>query len=596
MLSPKNALATMASSSAADRAVRDALEAKSVQELWYILASVIGLLAFLRVARDLASNAPTVGRAETGELTEKGDAEQQSNSPTGKSSLRRLPNAIVAAFKIVAFRWSIPIGPQATMSVAELTFILGYITVIFVREFVQTRDLSPTFWQDRAAHLASCQVPLIIALAGKNNIISFLTGVSHERLNVLHRAAARTCFVLAWIHVISRTSRGLGARSDFSHNWMIAGAIALVAFTLATFISFRPIRNAAFEFFLISHIILIAIFVICGYFHAREEGFGAYFWSGLVVWAADRVLRFCRILWNNRGGNATKATVELLAEDTTRVTIRRRMNWTPGQHAYLIFPTVSKLPSEAHPFTIASIPTTIEGTNERELVFLIRGQGGFTRRLQQHVTSSSSEPVPVYIDGPYGNPPNLHVFSTCILIAGGSGVSYTLGLFHDLVRNHSGRKSSVRRVVFVWAVRDGAHLTWITEIITKALNVAPPSLSIEPRIYVTGPNYPIPKVPALQSDGSTRSSTSSLPSDLTSQDLPQYSALKLSHGRPSMKKLLQDEINSALGSVSVDVAGPSALSHSVRRVLADVPASPTAALKGTPDVTLHVETFGMVKT
>lgn len=50
----------------------------------------------------------------------------------------------------------------------------------------------------------------------------------------------------------------LGAHSDFSHNWMIAGAIALVAFTLATFISFRPIRNAAFEFFLISHIVLIA--------------------------------------------------------------------------------------------------------------------------------------------------------------------------------------------------------------------------------------------------------------------------------------------------------------------------------------------------
>ncbi|KAG5219913.1 FAD-binding domain-containing protein [Salix suchowensis] len=325
---------------------------------------------------------------------------------------------------------------------------------------------------------------------------------------------------------------------------MISGAIALVAFTVATFISFRPIRNAAFEFFLISHIVLVA--------------FGAYFWSGLVVWAADRVLRFCRILWNNRGGNATKATVELLAEDTTRVTIRRRMNWTPGQHAYLIFPTVSKLPSEAHPFTIASIPTTIEGTSERELVFLIGGQGGFTRRLQQHVTSSSSEPVPVYIDGPYGNPPNLHVFSTSILIA--------------------------------------AHLTWITEIITKALSVAPPCLSIEPRIYVTGRNYPIPKVPALQSDGSTSSSTSSLPSELTSQDLPQYSALKLLPGRPSMKKLLQDEINSALGPVSVDVAGPSALSHSVRRVLADVPASPSAALKGTPDVTLHVETFGMVKT
>lgn len=213
MLNPKNALAAMASSSAADRAVRDALEAKSVQEVWYILASAIGLLAFLRLARILLSNAPTVGRAETGELTEKGDAEQQSNSPTGKSSLRRLPNAIVAAFKIVAFRWSIPIGPQAAMSVAELTFILGYITVIFVREFVQSkpslillpyghslgyeiaRDLSPTFWQDRAAHLASCQVPLIIALAGKNNIIScvfyFCLFIHMLILNSPHRGEPR---------------------------------------------------------------------------------------------------------------------------------------------------------------------------------------------------------------------------------------------------------------------------------------------------------------------------------------------------------------------------------------------------------------------
>lgn len=203
----------MASSAAADRAVRDALEAKSVQELWFILAGVIGLLACLRLARVLLSSTPTVGRAETGELTEKGDAEQQSNSPTGKSSLRRLPKAIVAAFKIVAFRWSIPIAPQATMSVAELSFIVGYITAIFVREFVQSkpslillppghslvyaiaRDLSPAFWQDRAAHLASCQVPLIIALAGKNNIIScgfhFCLFIHMLTLNSAHRGEPR---------------------------------------------------------------------------------------------------------------------------------------------------------------------------------------------------------------------------------------------------------------------------------------------------------------------------------------------------------------------------------------------------------------------
>lgn len=34
------------------------------------------------------------------------------------------------------------------------------------------KDLNSWFYEDRAAHIASCQLPLIVALAGKNNIIS----------------------------------------------------------------------------------------------------------------------------------------------------------------------------------------------------------------------------------------------------------------------------------------------------------------------------------------------------------------------------------------------------------------------------------------
>lgn len=50
----------------------------------------------------------------------------------------------------------------------------------------------------------------------------------------------------------------LPVQFSFEHNWMRAGAVGLAAFTLATILSIRPIRHAAFEFFLISHIILIA--------------------------------------------------------------------------------------------------------------------------------------------------------------------------------------------------------------------------------------------------------------------------------------------------------------------------------------------------
>jgi ferric-chelate reductase len=38
---------------------------------------------------------------------------------------------------------------------------------------------------------------------------------------------------------------------------MVAGGVGLAAFTLGTVLSLAPIRHRAFEFFLISHIVLM---------------------------------------------------------------------------------------------------------------------------------------------------------------------------------------------------------------------------------------------------------------------------------------------------------------------------------------------------
>ena len=45
-------------------------------------------------------------------------------------------------------------------------------------------------------------IPILFALAGKANVISLLTGISHEKLNVIHRWVAWTSFGLAWVHTI----------------------------------------------------------------------------------------------------------------------------------------------------------------------------------------------------------------------------------------------------------------------------------------------------------------------------------------------------------------------------------------------------------
>lgn len=118
--------------------------------------------------------------------------------------------------------------------------------------------------------------------------------------------------------------------------------------------------------------------------------------------------------------------MELLSDDTVRLTLRRRFSWIPGQHAYIILPTISNLPTEAHPFTIASIPESVDGAKDKDVVFLIRGRGGFTQRLRDHATRNGVCTVPAYLDGPYGCPPDLRSFSTCILVAGGWYIYFVL--------------------------------------------------------------------------------------------------------------------------------------------------------------------------
>ncbi|KAI0091940.1 ferric reductase NAD binding domain-containing protein [Irpex rosettiformis] len=603
-----------ATPSQADRLLKAMQQRKYVKDLWILLGSVIAFLTVIRTLRLLHSftfsakrSAARADPSTPSTASEKVDPEALNKNHSGKVSLRRLPAALASAFKVVAFRRTIPVGPGSNMNVTESLFVFGYIAIMLVLCFIDTEDLNKFFWEDRAAHLASCQLPLIVALAGKNNILSFFTGVSHEKLNILHRASARTCLVFIWIHALTRAAAGLPQKFDFTHGWMRWGAVGLVALTLTTILSVRPIRHIAFEFFLISHIILVGLFFIGGYLHAREVEFGDYIWPALVIWGFDRVLRCLRLLWNNRfrasgDHHECKATIELLSDDTVRLTLRRRFNWRPGQHAYVVLPTVSTLPTEAHPFTIASIPNKLDGTEaafgeEKDVTFIIRGREGFTGKLREHAKSDKTATVPAFIDGPYGCPPDLTRYSTSILVAGGSGVSYTLPLLLDIVSKARAGNSAVHRVIFVWSVRDADHIKWISKVLTEALLAAQSTaLHVEARLYITGPSAPVFESREPTFDGDiTESSSPADPSSEKDVELPLYHALQITHGRPSIKKILEEGISSAQGPVSVDVAGPSGLSRSVAKTLASNLTSPLSMLRGTPSVTLHTETFGMTK-
>jgi ferric-chelate reductase len=184
--------------------------------------------------------------------------------------------------------------------------------------------------------------------------------------------------------------------------------------------------------------------------HHPFDSYSVYIWPCFLIWGIDRLCRYIRylILSNFHAPNKKPAHVELVTPDTIRITVRRQIygfqiplspfegGWTPGQHMYLAFPTIG--PIESHPFTIANIAepltlTTEKGTkaNEFELVWVVRARDGFTRRLKEQILTKNKHKIsmgvtdvpltcelPIFMDGPYGAPPDITRFETCVFMAG----------------------------------------------------------------------------------------------------------------------------------------------------------------------------------
>lgn len=123
------------------------------------------------------------------------------------------------------------------------------------------------------------------------------------------------------------------------------------------------------------------------------------------------------------------------------------MSWRAGQHVFLAFPTVSGFPLESHPFTIVSIPGSSSGENQtNELTFILRCRDGVTKRLrdraEQHEDGISR--VPVFVGGPYGAPPMIASYETCVLIA---GERFTVKMSLQMIADTRGRD-----VRWIWSL------------------------------------------------------------------------------------------------------------------------------------------------
>lgn len=153
------------------------------------------------------------------------------------------------AYRIPGLNWnSAPIG----------VLTLGLIGTIYF--LCMTLAPKPYYWPNnadgswgssppiatRSGWLSLACLPFVFATAGKSNLITMVTGVSHEKLQIYHRWISYAFLVTALVHtfpfIVYNIQTGTMVSSWNTTVFYWTGVIALVAQAYLTFASVSPLR------------------------------------------------------------------------------------------------------------------------------------------------------------------------------------------------------------------------------------------------------------------------------------------------------------------------------------------------------------------
>lgn len=418
-------------------------------------------------------------------------------------------------------RWTSPPLGRLSMVIAELVLVLALC-------FYKLNPRDQWQWEDigyRTGFITAAQLPLVVLLSSKRNIIGWLTGTSYERLSWLHRWVSRILFLSVTIHMGFWFINW--ARYDYIKVKLTTDPITqrgFAAWCILLWIvlsSLLPARRWNYEFFVVQHIMIAVGFFAAVYLHLPGE-VKAWIWLPIGLLIFDRVVRAFATLFINvsifnrkirdSGSVITTATFEPLSGSTTRITIKNPpIGWRPGQHVFLTCHALA--PLQAHPFTIASMP------EDGKMEFLAVSKSGGTKRFLRHAEKSLSLPASssdlrqrhtrnVILEGPYGRIRPLRQFDSVFLIAGSSGATFTVPLMREIVSclskeyAHKGvdvwnypafafRGAATRSIRFIWVIKARAQYDWFRSQLAnvaddvRRLKAEGSSIDVEMSIYVT---------------------------------------------------------------------------------------------------------------
>lgn len=532
----------------------------------------------------------------------------------------------------VGLRWATP------LPLGRILVLLCYWAMIIYMMAWNAVMKDAFFWERigyRNAWVTLMQLPMIFLLSMKFNVVGFLIGSSHERLNWLHRWVARTMFVTATVHGF-----------HFWTEWVLAdfveyelksmplvryGLGAWAVLLLNVVVGLVPIRRMVYEVWLVQHILSsIAMLVLLSYHIPANAMY--LLWMSIAFLLFDRVARWAMTGWQNTrwrvDGSATKGmrrwghniTARTVGDSVTILTIKDvQFRWHAGQHIYLRVPRLGFM--ESHPYTIACAQQNKEGRSCNDIQLVIRAHNGFSKRLYNHASKNPTSTLTGFIVGPFGVATDWDSFETVVLLGASTGASFTIPIMEHIANPNT--KTCVRRVEIALVSKRSDEISYYVERArAAAVRARDKGIDVRLHIAITGStsndeskdlgvplmhhhspmksdsgsltsSRPVPAASeeksALREDGlQSRSSTSGS----FSKEAPASDVAREYYSRPDIEALIREPVEQAWGETAVVVCGGKEIVARTRNCVSRL-SDERAVHKGTgaQGIFLHVEEY-----
>ncbi|KAG5635701.1 hypothetical protein H0H81_010349 [Sphagnurus paluster] len=481
----------------------------------------------------------------------------------GKRRTRSVPVRVLAALGSV-WCWT-PRG-LGGVNAGQILLILTYLAILLTC-ILTAASLSTN--GNRAGFLALAQLPPLFLLASKNSPLSVLLLPSHAawtRVAVLHRWVGRGVVLAATVHgalwIQNHLRWGiviLGPGQEKEGT----GVAALAVLGVIAFSSVRVVRERAWGVFYWIHALTVPAFFITMCYHTPYAS--PWIAAPLALYAFDVIIRATRFRVRDARLIRVDGGMTLIhipdCDAGFRAGQHLRLRVFVGGHAFEAHPLSIM---SAPPSSSIAASTQLEGTclragdvqayyaasgvnmdvrdemaPEEPLGILLgaRVVGDWTRAINEYADqytasaavsastvgsgSGSNEekknapatsvipvPVQVLLDGPYGGCTlTLPAYERVLLVAGGSGATFAIGVLDALVaacragerrrlgawadqasgknKNKAGEEVKTREIHFVWSTKSFASIKWFAPLLRAIAAAARGHVVLKLTVYVT---------------------------------------------------------------------------------------------------------------